>query len=241
MRGVGILILLMFTIPGVILSQIRTPEPYSGGGYWGASFEAGITSFFGDIDEGPAEGGVLKNNLAFKLKASKNFNSVFEISGRLTFGNMSGTKFRGINGKTSHYYFTNRFIEYTIDFTANFMAFFSKNSNSKVAVMGSVGLGLIDFKTTLYNGKDNSVIQSYGKGGEKATTEFVLPLGIELRYHLSSTSAIFIQTTSSRVDTDKLDGMTGNNNRDYYNFLSLGYTYKIPTDNRNGRLIKGGK
>jgi hypothetical protein len=39
--------------------------------------------------------------------------------------------------------------------------------------------------------------------------------------------AVSIQTTLSQVDTDKLDGKTGNDNTDFYNYLSIGYTYKI--------------
>ncbi|MCF8369311.1 MAG: hypothetical protein K9G76_09740 [Bacteroidales bacterium] len=238
MRGAGIRLLFLILFPGIAFSQIRTLKPYSGGGYWGGSFETGVTSFFGDIDEGPAEGGIFKNNLAFKLKATRDFNSVFEISGRLTYGKMSGIKIRGVNTSTTYIYFQNKFTEYTIDFVVNFVAFLSKNENQHFLVLGSVGLGLIDFQTTLYNGIDNTIIRSYGKGEEKATTEFVLPLGIELRYHLNSRSAIFMQTTSSRVDTDKLDGMPGNNNRDYYNFSSIGYTYKIPMSTKQKRLIQ---
>lgn len=241
MRGRFLFIFLLLLLAELLAAQISSPRPYDGRRYYGFGAEIGLTSFFGDIDEGPADGNAIKNNLAYKLSVGRTFNSQVKLSGSLTFGHMSGDKERGTNGSTYHWYFKNSFIEYTFNCAVNFMAFFSKNGKSRIMIFGGLGIGLIDFKTTLYNGIDNSVIQSFGKDGEKSTTEFVLPLRFEVLFHLNSKSAAFIQTTSSRVDSDKLDGMAGNNNRDYYNYLSVGYLYKIPISKKRGPLLKGAK
>lgn len=116
------------------------------------------------------------------------------------------------------------------------MSFF-RAKDSKFGLYASIGLGLIDFKVRLYDGSNDSIIQSYGYDGQKSTTEFVIPFGGRAIYHISPSSAVSMQTFISWVDTDKLDGKTGNDNTDYYNFFSVGYVYKF---GRGGGGSKGG-
>jgi len=227
------LILLSFTIyQGGLWAQAKQNKSYGSGDYLGLTVEAGVTTFFGDIDEGAAENNVLKNNIAYKIQASRNFTSQFELSGRISHGKMSGQKKRGNNGTSTYFYFNNQFTEYTFDIGINLLAIITKNYNKKLGLYGSIGMGLIDFKVQLLNGDNDTLVSSYGYSSEKATTEFVLPIGIRAIYHITPNSAVSIQTTSSRVDTDKLDAMTGNNNRDYYNYFSIGYTYKLLLNRR---------
>jgi hypothetical protein len=227
-----VILFVIVAIPIHLLSQHSNGPTVGSGDYMGVTGEVGITSFFGDIDEGAANGDVYHNNMAYKLQASRNFKSLFDISGRISLGNMSGQKIRGTNGHTSNLYFKNSFIEYTFDFGINLLAIVTKNYNKKVGVYASIGMGLIDFRVKLYNGAADTLIRAYGYNGESSTTEFVLPIGVRLSYNLSPTSAISVQATSSRVDTDKLDGMTGNDNSDYYNYISFGYTYKFILNKR---------
>lgn len=210
---------------------INNSNGYSGD-YLGITAEVGITSFFGDIDEGAAGGNVYQNNMAYKLMLSRNFNSLFDLSGRISFGNMSGEKIRGTNGIKTYLYFNNSFIEYTFALGINFLAIFTEDYNKKLGLYGTIGMGLIDFRVKLYDGVIDTLVKSYGYEGEKSTTEFVLPIGIRLIYHITPNSAISLQTTSSRVDTDKLDAVTGNDNRDYYNYFSFCYTYKFILNKR---------
>lgn len=227
-----ILLLIVMVFSNQAITQ-HSKSPFIGSGdYLGLTAEMGVTSFFGDIDEGAAEGDVFKNNMAYKLMLSRNFKSLFDISGRISMGNMSGQKIRGSNGHTTNYYFKNSFVEYTLDLGINLLAIFSKNYNKKLGVYGTIGMGLVDFRVKLYNGISDTLVRSYGYDGESSTTEFVLPLGIRAIYHITPTSAISIQTTSSRVDTDKLDAVTGNDNTDYYNYFSFGYTYKFLLNRR---------
>jgi hypothetical protein len=145
---------------------------------------------------------------------------------------MSGQKKRGNNGTSSYFYFQNEFTEYTFDIGINLLAMVTQKYDQKLGIYASVGMGLIDFKVQLLDGTNDSLVSSFGYGGDKATTEFVLPIGIRVIYHINPNSAISVQTASSRVDTDKLDARTGNNNSDYYNYFSIGYTYKILLNRR---------
>ena len=87
---------LLLAFPVMLYSQMRSVEQNTGANYVGLSVEYGVTSFHGDIDEGPAPGNLLKNNQAFKIQLSRNFNSLFEAGGRIVFGGMSGEKIREI-------------------------------------------------------------------------------------------------------------------------------------------------
>lgn len=198
------------------------------GNYYGISAEAGVTTFFGDIDDGPAQGSYT-NNLAYKIKASWNIKKIVDFSGRISVGKISGEKKRTSGGKTTYNYFKTEFVEYTFDLGINLLAPILKEKREKFGLYFNVGLGLIDFKVKLFDGTNDSVVQSYGYDGQQSTTEFVLPFGGRFIYHISPASAVCIQTTLSQVNTDKLDGKTGNDNTDFYNYLSVGYTYKINT------------
>lgn len=223
----------MLVTPLWVMGQYRSAGSISGN-YFGATAEVGITSFFGDIPEGAAQGD-LSNNLAYKLQVSKNFNSVVEFSGRISIGKMSGEKKRS----SSYLYFKNEFVEYSADLGINIMSFFGAHKG-KFGLYANIGIGLIDFKVKLYDGTNDSLIQSYGYEGQKSTTEFVVPLGGRAVYHISKSSAVSMQTTISWVDTDKLDGKTGNDNTDFYNYFSVGYTYKFGTSSNSKKRRRSG-
>lgn len=194
-----------------------------------ASVEAGITTFFGDIDEGAAQGD-LSNNLAYKVKASYTIKHVIDFSGNISFGGMSGEKIRGSGDKTNYVYFENKFTQFSFDMGINILAPFMKNNREKFGLYANIGLGLIDFKVKLYDGTNDSVVKTFGYDGQGSTTELVIPFGGRAIYHISKSSAVTLQTTLNWVDTDKLDSQTGNDNTDFYNYFSLGYTYKFNFD-----------
>lgn len=200
--------------------------------------EAGITTFFGDLGEGPAQGDI-SNNLAYKIMVNRNVKSVIDISGRVSIGNISGEKKRGSGSNLNYQYFHTEFFEYTFDLGINLLALVSQAHKGRFGLYATVGVGLIDFKVKLYDGVNDSIIQTYGYGDQKSTTEFVLPFGGRFIYHASPSFAVSMQTTLSRVDTDKLDGKTGNDNSDFYNYFSLGVTYKFLSDKGRRRRPGG--
>ena len=215
--------MLLVVSPIAGYSQIRSVKKSLTQDYFQVGLDAGITKFFGDIDEGPAEGGMLANNTAFRLHVGRNFGSLLLVNGQVTVGNISGEKQR----ENFYFYFKGGFVEYTFGVGINMVALFKQDLNNLIAFYANFGIGLIDIKTTRYNGDTHEIEQTYGHGDQKATTEMVIPLGGTLVFNISAHSSISIQTTISRVDTDKMDALEGNNNRDYYNYTSIGYIYKI--------------
>lgn len=219
--------MLLGLAPFLLTAQSRYKRGHVIGNHFGVTAEVGVTTFFGDISgEGSAPGGI-SNNLAYKFKGNWNLKEIVDISGRVSVGKISGEKISSGGSSGSHSYFITEFTEYTVDVGVNIFALLLKSHRDKFGLYVNAGLGLIDFKVKLFDGKNDSVLQTYGYEGQQSTTERVLPIGGRFIYHITPAHAVSIQTTLSQVDTDKLDGKTGNNNTDFYNYFSIGYTYKI--------------
>lgn len=221
-------LILLIVFPFIGHTQIRSVKKSLPHDYFQVGLDAGVTFFFGDVDEGPAEGGLLQNNTAYRFHVGRNFGSLLLVNAQVSAGNISGEK-----KKDEFYsYFKGGFIEYTFGVGINTLALFKENLNNLVAFYINFGLGLIDIKTTRYDGYTGEIAQTFGHGDQKATTEMVIPLGGSLIFNISSHSSVSLQTTISRVDTDKMDALEGNDNRDYYNYTSIGYIYKIFSDKK---------
>jgi len=232
--GVVIIFTFLLLFPCLLMGQISSVEKNTLPDYLGVGIDVGFTGFYGDLDDGAAEGNAF-NNYAIKAHVNKTFGPIFMVQGSITFGKCSGEKKR--SGGFYNYFYTN-FIEYTFNTGFNIVPLFYKKINHKLNVIANIGVGLIDFKTKRYDGNSDTLIKSLGYSGEKSTTELVIPLGAKVLYHIDGHSAVSIQTTFSRIDTDKMDALEGNNNSDYYNFTSIGYIYKFYPGNKNGNVSK---
>ncbi|HPE55906.1 MAG TPA: hypothetical protein PK904_05890 [Bacteroidales bacterium] len=236
MRGTIPWIIFFLMLPVLLSAQFRRQQPSAYSNYFGISGEFGVTSFFGDLDESAAKDDPWSNNLAWQFQVLKNFNSLFELTGRVSIGNISGHKNMSSSVLLSNRYFKTKFTEYTFDASINLLGFFTATNKIPVAIYGKIGIGLIDFKTKVYSGVNDSLISTHGYD-EKATTEMVIPFGLRIMYHASKSVAFSFSTTSSRVNTDKLDNVANNNNSDYYNYLAVGIVYKFFHDTSLIRLF----
>jgi hypothetical protein len=195
--------------------------------FWETGIEAGLTTFFGDIDDGVAKDQLVKNNYALGFHISRNFNSLITLNGKVSTVRLSGEKKRNSNGISSYIYFINDYTEYTFTAGINLMALVTGNVNKKLGVYGQSGFGLINFKSSLNSGTNDTIIRSIGYGDQPKTTELIIPVELKITYNPGLHSVIHLSVVLNRVDTDKLDVTNGNNNRDYCSMISLGYSYKF--------------
>ena len=191
----------------------------------GIGFDAGITSFFGDIDEGAAKGDIM-NNLAFRGSVCKNFGYWFILEAQILTGNLSGEKKRGTEEVSNYQYFKSNFVEYSLNADINLISMFGKNKNPRFNLCVDVGAGVFTFKSKLYNGNTDDEIASYGYDGN-TLSKLVIPVGVKIGYNISEHFYVLAQTSTRIVDSDLLDAKEGNNNRDFYNYTSVGFIYKI--------------
>ncbi len=240
MKKKNLLVLLLLGLaPSLLFSQINSKQNNNSNSFIGIGLDAGVTIFSGDLDEGAAQGDLFNNNQAFRLSIYKNLGSVFLLDGQAVFGNISGEKKRGTIENLSYQYFNTEFNEFTINIGINILNLVKNNPNRKFNAYILGGVGLINFRTKLSDGVSNEIVSTKGYDGQEATTELVIPVGIQASYNVTDNIALFVQTSSRIVDTDKLDGKEGNSNRDYYNYASIGFVYKF-TNNSSSKGESGG-
>ena len=226
MRGNTFYIVIsILIIPFIGFSQENSKNKNSSNAI-GIGFDAGITTFSGDIDEGSAQGDIF-NNMAYRVSLHKNLSKWFFLEGQVLFGNLSGEKKRGSGESLNYQYFKTEFIEYSLNADINIVPILSKNPNPKFNICFNIGAGIFTYKAKLYDGNDDSVLDSYGYDGEKSSPEFVIPVGIKLGYNISKHFYLLAQTSSRMVNSDLIDAKEGNNNSDFYNYTSVGFVYKI--------------
>jgi len=127
--NISILVLLL-VLPVIGFPQIRSVQNSLTQDYFQVGLDAGITIFFGDIDDGPANGGLLQNNMAYKLHVGRNFGSLLLINGQISIGDISGEK---KNRDDVYWYFKGGFVEYTFGVGINTVALFKRDLDNLIA------------------------------------------------------------------------------------------------------------
>ena len=177
MKRKNLLVLLFLTVAhSLVFSQINSKKENNLTSFIGIGLDAGVTNFSGDLDEGAAQGDVFKNNQAFRLSIYKNLGSVFILDGQALFGKISGEKKRGTSESLNYQYFNTEFNEFTLNIGINIFNLIKNKPNRKFNAYILGGVGLINFRTTLYDGASNDIVNSYGYDGQEATTELVIPV-----------------------------------------------------------------
>ncbi|MCD4745129.1 MAG: hypothetical protein K8R58_02395 [Bacteroidales bacterium] len=223
-------LIVLFTIffPNYLCCQHLSKFDYLFRYDWSVNINWGVTNFFGDLDNNWNTGFFNKNKTAYGIIISKSFGSVISFGGQFLTGRLTGAKITDKNNNPVNLYFETIFIEYNMNTSLNLNNLFYPDKNqNKVNIYAILGLGFIDFRSKLYDIPTDAEIRNFGYDGKKATTESIVPFGIRLTYLLDDKFNICIETTSRRVNTDKLDVTIGNDNSDYYNYTSLGLIFII--------------
>jgi len=189
---------------------------------FGTSAGFGLNVFNGDIKSKATTGGGMgffysvKNQL--DLGFSFNIGTFQGQDENLTYNNIKGLKF----------YTT--YSDYNIKAKYNLYHHHDENPLSKMGVYVSLGLGIIEFTDKLED-LDGNFIAGYGYYKKdvlkyKSTSEFYMPIGFGFKYRLSQHFCIGIEPNFVWVNTDKLDFLTTNNNRDSYFYFPLIIEFK---------------
>jgi len=192
----------------------------------GIGLDFGITTFFGDVDDAPAQSDYT-NNLAYRVSVNKNIWYWLAVEGHFLAGNLSGEKKKVSGGTTNYIYFTSRFVEFMLNAEINMVPLFTKNVSPRFDVIPGGGIGFINFKTNLYNGTDDALIDSYGYAPEESSPELAMLLGLKLTYKINEHFYIVGLTSNRIVNSDNVDSKTGQDEWDFFNYTSIGISYKI--------------
>lgn len=223
-KTIFIIIALLY-IPIFSISQVNSNKEINSN-TMGFGFDVGITTFFGDIDEGAAKGDI-SNNIAYRFSVNKSIGYWFFVEGQVLVGNLSGEKKRGSGEQLNYLYFNTKFNEYSLNADISVISLFTKNRSPKFNLLVGGGLGVITFKSKLIDGTTEMEIDSYGYSGEPSSPELSGILGLKATYKINRNFYILAQTSNRLVNTDLLDSKEGKDQWDSFNFTSVGLVYKI--------------
>ncbi len=205
------------------------------------TLHGGLTTFYGDIQQYTwwpvkdyrSERGSygIGGNIAWQ------FNPVWGVNINLMGATLKGTKRNeGSHTSTNNWaYFDASTFEYSVNGVLNFMnlIYRDKTKPRKFKYYFSFGMGFTSFRSAKYRLGTDEVIgtvgyKNYNLEKKERTTETVFPLAFGVKYRISKSFDIGIETSARYTTSDKLDatrGATGIN--DKYGYTSLSLTYKM--------------
>ncbi|MCF8256165.1 MAG: OmpA family protein [Flavobacteriales bacterium] len=132
--------------------------------------------------------------------------------------------------------FKNHFIDYTLNFTFNWvnLLYSDRTKERRVTSYLTGGIGFISFrslKTGLYNDEFVNSVGYINQGTENhknRTTETIFPLGIGVKFRLSRRFDLGLEYTHRFTFSDKLDATVGNTGvNDSYSYASMFLAFKF--------------
>ena len=158
------------------------------------------------------------------------FNSVFGIQGQFNGGNVHGSN-RDVDKK----YFDGDFYEGSLNLHVNLnnLLFPARINKTKFSTYGYVGLGWNTFRCVLRNLAGDGVVYYQGYDSptlslDKRTTEWVMPLGLGIKYQATEHIALSIETSFRFMNSDKLDATkVHNSSNDVYQYSNFGVSYNF--------------
>lgn len=208
---------------------------------WSVTLSGGSMLFYGDLRQFDFYPVTKQNSMdwynlspglseyawGYGLAISKQLTPIFGIQGILEKGELHGMD---INADA---HFNASILTYGLNMKINILPMLKPDLESpRIAIYGIAGIGFCDFKTRQYSISTNTLLSSYGYGDgnaeKKATTETVIPLGIGIKYKISNTIDIGIESTINNVNTDKLDArIVKGSTKDKYGYTAITLTFNI--------------
>lgn len=197
--------------------------------YFKLGINGGTSVFFGDIREyrwWPSSGNPGEWNFAGGLTLGYQFTPVAEIRMQGLLGRLSGTRTEW------NTYFQTEFLETNISTTLNLNNLFGRTRVDRfLNIYGIVGIGLVQYNTEVKElGSGHTVKKvghGYGKGINGSTLQGILLYGLGLDFYVNDRWGLQLETANRVMDSDALDGVESGYPLDYYNYTSLGITYKF--------------
>ena len=200
---------------------------------WLAGAKAGVMIPYCDImDYDFFPSNIDSYQFGWSVFVNKQISPFVGLQAQFTSGNLYAEK--------SNKHFKSSFIQYGINgYFSLTDLIFTKVNEKKVNLFFLVGIGLMDFRSVLY--EDGIPIAQEGYKDlenlekDKATSEFIVPVAIGANFKLSKLIDLNFETSlNNLVSSDKLD-CTKELRNDKYGYTSIGISFKIG-DSKNYHL-----
>ncbi len=204
-------------------------EPFSIG------INAGMNTAFGDIKEKTVFPVAEEIRLGYGLAVNYQLSSLFSVELQGIYGNLAGVKSNFLGGAPANLKFEAKLMEIAVVNKINFVKWLAPElrTNSYLNVYGFWGLGMIKFRTKLYNTERDELINFYGydesgNNKDKMLTKAVWPTGLGVKAKVTDNLSIFFESSFRHVVSDKLDGFIRVTSfKDKYNYTGIGLIYNF--------------
>ena len=219
--------LLLFVISSAYGQQVISVQKFSP--YWEVGLTGGTSIFFGDVKENTVFPVSTNNNewrLGGSILAGRQLSSVFGLRGQALYGQIAGTK------RSYNYFFEGDYFEFNLNTTVNLNNLLGqKRTDRLVSTYLLVGVGLINYNTTLYTLSNGMILKRFGYGSGSGlggrTLEGIVTGGVGVNFKLSDRFVVNFESTMRFVNTDEMDGWAKDFKYDMYNYTSIGLFYRF--------------
>jgi len=197
--------------------------------YFQAGINGGSSLFFGDIKQfkyWPASGPINELQFAGGIYFKYQISPAFGLRLNGMYGQLAGMR------KEWNLYFENDYIETNINTTLNFSNIFGHVRTDRfLDVYGTIGVGLLQYNTVVKSYYENTELVKVGYGNGKGingrTFQGTMLYGLGLDFRLNGRFNLQLESTNRVLDSDMLDGRESGYPLDYFNYTSVGISYKL--------------
>ncbi|MBU2557075.1 MAG: SPOR domain-containing protein [Bacteroidetes bacterium] len=206
---------------------------------WRLSAGFGPSLFFGDTKQYqyyPVMNYESEWKFGGSLLLERNISPVFSLRGQALYSNLAGTR------RVWKKYFNSELIEFNFNTAINLNNLIAGyNANRPWNINIVVGVGLLNFNTTVYELGTDKVLAKRGFGNgsgiDGRTLEGIIMGGLGIDYQLNSNWSLRLETANRALNTDLLDNYAGGFKYDIYNHTSLGLSYTFRSSGRNIKMV----
>lgn len=199
----------------------------------------GPTLFFGDVKQYqyyPVTNFESEWKFGGSLMLEYPISPVFSIRGQGLYSELAGTR------RAWNKYFNSELIEFNLNTAINLNNLFGGfRPNRSWNINLVVGVGILNYNTTVYELGTNKVLAKRGFGNGMGiggrTLEGVLMGGIGFDYHINRNWSIRIETANRALNSDLLDNHANSFKYDIYNHTSIGLSYTFKSSGQNIKMV----
>lgn len=202
---------------------------------WRVNGSFGSNLFYGDLriySLWPAKQYNNERKWAGSLMLEKELVPYLDLRGQVVYGNLSGTKREYSSGTPANMYFDATMLETSTNFKFN-LTNAILGREAAVSLYGYAGIGLVTFRSSRKDLRNDKILQSFGYDGTKKITptiETMVPMGLGIEFKATDNLFIDLDLSMRVVNTDKLDAFVSPDNaffQDMYGYTSIGVAYKF--------------
>ena len=188
---------------------------------WYLNANAGFSQCYGDVQDESNPLGKFQDETSygFGLRLGRYVSPVFAIHAQFLSTNLKGQK------TPNDISYSSDFIESQLGFSMNLINLFSREKrNRRVNIYAISGIGMIFFRSELFQVSTGNLMNNYGDKDTWETT-FVVPLGGGLDFKLSDRWYANLESVIRFTGSDKLDAVEAGSKNDAIFYTSMGLTY----------------